>query len=280
MVRSFVLLPLLLMPSSSWRLFLSARQRARSVLWAPSEESAASASASDGFLDDLRGGGRTDVDVGVDAPNRKSRTWPKAIVVARGGASVDDVGDSGVSEHEPLPTEPGPAAPSGRGGLASSILGSGVWKKAFAAAANVTTAAANATAAATAKAVNSDIAANATAMAASFGAGGEAGDGVWWAGSGGRRPGSSGGDGGGHDAGRHGRRASSRGGGREQVDEAERSEVDGWDWDQNVEEEKGEAAPFLTISVGNVSCFLPDVRWSVQMQQKRFLKVGDSGSVK
>lgn len=212
--------------------------------------------------------------------------------MSRQGASVDHVGDSGVSKSLSPPTavtqgttasaaapatDAEPKTPSYRGGgLTSSILGSGVFKKAYAAAANVTAAAATATAAATAKAVNSDMAANAVAVAASFGAGG---GGVRWAGSGGSRSGSFSSTGG-HDAGRHRGQASSRGGGGEQVEEIGRSEVNGGDGEQGLEEEEGEKPPFLSISVGDVSCFLPDVRWSVQMQQKRFLKVGDSGSVK
>lgn len=244
--------------------------------------------ASDGFLDGLRGGSAAATDGGfrkaVDM-NRKSRTWPKA-------ASVDHVGDSGAGDSPPPPVataegtaaaEEGPTGPSGRGGLASNILGSGVWKKAYAAVANVTAATASATAAATAKAVNSDIAASATAVAASFGAG--EGAGGRWAGPGeGGRSGSSSGEGGLVDSGRPRRRRSSRGGGGELVEDAERNEVDGGNREQKLgdegNEEAGEAPPFLSISVGDVSCFLPDVHWSVQMHSKRFLKVGDSGSVK
>lgn len=56
-------------------------------------------------------------------------------------------------------------------------------------------------------------------------------------------------------------------------------------WDEDVlekEEEESEEnnPPFLAITVGGVSGFLPDVQWSVQLQQKRFLRVEDSGSIK
>lgn len=42
----------------------------------------------------------------------------------------------------------------------------------------------------------------------------------------------------------------------------------------------GKQPPFMSITIGGVSGYLPDVHWSVQMQQKRFLKVEDSGTVK
>lgn len=245
--------------------FLSPRPK--SVLWG-----AWTSAASDGFPDVVRSGSGGDrgssSDVDVDAPSTKSRTWPKAADreagaaddgngpgedVARGGASVQDFGDGGVNKSSPAsPAEAGATGPFGRGGLANSILGSGAWKKAYAAAANVT-------AAATAKAVNSDFAATATAVAATVGTGG--GGGARWATS------SRGGGGG--------------GGGERVVQEgAERGEAGRGDEEKNTTEEEGEAPPFLCISVGDVSCFLPDVQWSVQMHQKRFLKVGDSGSVK
>lgn len=41
-----------------------------------------------------------------------------------------------------------------------------------------------------------------------------------------------------------------------------------------------EKPPFLSFTVGGVNGYLPDVHWSVEMQQKRFLRVEDSGSVK
>eukprot|EP00752_Nemacystus_decipiens_P012079 g10709.t1 len=279
--------------------------RPQGVLWAAGAEET---STCDGFLDHLRGGevsgNASDRGVGkaVDVPNRKSRTWPKAPGggagsvgrggdVGRGGAGVDHVGDSRVSDSPsppPMATAGAgarPATPPGRGGLASGILGSGVWKKAYATAANVTAVAASATAAATSKAINSDIAASATAMAASFSAGGGGAGGRWGGPGGGRRSGSGSGEGG-LDAGKRPRRGSSRGGGGKLVEEVERSEVDGGDREHNLgddkeedEEKNEEAPPFLSISVGDVSCYLPNVRWSVKMQQKRFLRVGDSGSV-
>ncbi|CAM9715211.1 unnamed protein product, partial [Ectocarpus sp. 8 AP-2014] len=189
--------------------------------------------------------------IAVGVPGRKTRTWPvraESQELETGSRSGDASGGSATEGGE------GDTSP---GGITGGILGSGVWKKACSAASN---------AAATAIAVNNDLSASATAAAANLANGG----GVRWMGN---RVGD-----GGRDAG-----DASRGGDTGTVDHREREEMGdsiGVDEEEGGEREAPPPPPpYLSITVGNVSCFLPDVNWSVQMQQKRFLRVGDSGYI-
>ena len=108
------------------------------------------------------------------------------------------------------------------------------------------------------------------------------------------------GNGGGGGARRN--RKSRRRGSRGMADDGEREGSEPGEKEQSEEEEEGEGEdeneegrgegargrgkrrrerpPFLSFTVGGVSGFLPDVRWSVQMQHKRFLRIEDSGSVR
>lgn len=221
------------------------------------------------------------------SPDRKSRTWRKAVDkaadgnVAHGtgggtgsgsGSGGVDSGSGGGSSETPAATAGAATVQPDSGGVGpgSTFLSSaGVWKKACAVAANAT-----ATATATAKAVNHEVSATATAAAAGLAATG----GIPWVGSMGNWIGSSGGDpdvGGGQEEEAEGKGHKDKG--LEQEDNGKKEEEEEEDEEQQGE---GEEPAFLTISVGDVSCFLPDVHWSVQMHQKRFLRVGDSGSVK
>lgn len=207
------------------------------------------------------------------SPDRKSRAWPKAADEAADGnnnvvqgSRSGSGGGGGTNETPAPPAEAGTVEASNGGGgrLGSTFLGStGVWKKARAAAANATAAATT-----TAKAVNSEVGATAAAAVAGFASTG----GIPWVGPRGSWVSSnSGGLGVGRGQEGHAERDKGKG---QQVEQEDKEQQDG------EEKEDGEEPPFVTISVGDVSCFLPNVHWSVQMHQKRFLRVGDSGSVK
>ncbi|CAN0490174.1 unnamed protein product, partial [Ectocarpus sp. 12 AP-2014] len=193
-----------------------------------------------------------DVHDGIAAgvPGRKTRTWP-----VRAESQEPDTGSRSGDACGGSATEGG-EGDTNPGGIAGGILGSGVWKKAYSAATN---------AAATTIAVNTDLSATATAAAANFANGG----GVRWIGNRVRD--------GGRDAG-----DASRWGDTATVEHQEREEMGdsiGVDEEEGGEREAPPPPPYLSITLGNVSCFLPDVNWSVQMQQKRFLRVGDSGYI-